>query len=117
MKASWYGKSFHGRRSANGEIFNQYKLTAAHKTLPFNTLVKVTTQNGRSVVVRITDRGPYVRGRGIDLSYAAASQLKIIRSGVAHVKLEILTKPTPVPTRVATPIKTPIQTALAISQW
>lgn len=72
--ASWYGPGFHGRRSANGEIYNQHALTAAHRSLPFGTRVKVTnTRTGRSVVVRINDRGPYAGGRIIDLSAAAAA--------------------------------------------
>ncbi|WP_243454778.1 septal ring lytic transglycosylase RlpA family protein [Meiothermus sp. CFH 77666] len=89
--ASWYGPRFHGRRTANGERFNKFRLTAAHRTLPFNTRVRVTNlHNGRSVVVRINDRGPYIRGRIIDLSYAAARQLGMHRQGVIQVKVEIL---------------------------
>jgi len=89
--ASWYGPRFHGRRTANGERFNKFHLTAAHRTLPFNTRVRVTNlQNGRSVVVRINDRGPYVRGRIIDLSYAAARLLGMRAHGVVLVKVEIL---------------------------
>ena len=89
--ASWYGPRFHGRRTANGERFNKFHLTAAHRTLPFNTRVRVTNlQNGRSVVVRINDRGPYVRGRIIDLSYGAARLLGMQARGVVLVKVEIL---------------------------
>ncbi len=89
--ASWYGPRFHGRRTANGERFNKFHLTAAHRTLPFNTRVRVTNlQNGRSIVVRINDRGPYIRGRIIDLSYAAAQQLGMHRQGVIQVRVEIL---------------------------
>jgi rare lipoprotein A len=89
--ASWYGPGFHGRRSANGEVYNQNALTAAHRTLPFGTQVRVTnTRNGRSVVVRINDRGPFIRGRVIDLSAAAARMLGIVQSGVAPVRLEVL---------------------------
>jgi len=89
--ASWYGPRFHGRRTANGERFNKFLLTAAHRTLPFNTRVRVTNlQNGRSVVVRINDRGPYVRGRIIDLSYGAARLLGMQARGVVLVKVEIL---------------------------
>ncbi|GIW35569.1 septal ring lytic transglycosylase RlpA family protein [Meiothermus sp.] len=89
--ASWYGPRFHGRRTANGERFNKFHLTAAHRTLPFNTRVRVTNlQNGRSIVVRINDRGPYIRGRIIDLSYAAARQLGMHLRGVIQVKVEIL---------------------------
>jgi len=84
--ASWYGPGFHGRRTASGETFNQNALTAAHKTLPFGSRVRVVNQQtGRSVVVRINDRGPFVRGRIIDLSKASAQALGI--SGHAPVKL------------------------------
>ena len=90
-KASWYGPNFHGRRTANGEVFNQNALTAAHPSLKFGTKVKVTNlNNGRSVVVRINDRGPYAGGRVIDLSAAAARSLNMVRSGVARVKVTIL---------------------------
>jgi rare lipoprotein A len=89
--ASWYGPGFHGRRTANGERFNQNALTAAHKTLPFGTKVKVTNlRNGQSVVVRINDRGPFTRGRVIDLSSAAAKVIGIKGSGVGNVALDIL---------------------------
>ena len=89
--ASWYGPGFHGRLTANGERYNQYGITAAHKTLPFGTRVRVTNpNNGRSVIVRINDRGPFIRGREIDLSRGAAQQIGLIASGVANVKLEIL---------------------------
>lgn len=90
-KASWYGPGFHGRRTANGERFNQNDLTAAHRTLPFGTKVKVTNlHNGRSVVVRINDRGPFSRGRVIDLSKAAARIIGVFQSGTAPVVLEVL---------------------------
>ena len=89
--ASWYGPGFHGRLTANGERFNQYELTAAHRTLPFGTTVRVTNvNNGRSVVVRINDRGPFTGGRIIDLSVAAADAIGMIGSGVAPVKVEVL---------------------------
>lgn len=89
--ASWYGPGFNGRRTANGERFNQNAMTAAHKTLPFGTQVRVTNlYNGRSVVVRINDRGPFIRGREIDLSKGSAQQIGLVSSGVANVKLEIL---------------------------
>ena len=89
--ASWYGPGFHGNRSASGERYNQNALTAAHRSLPFGTKVRVTNlNNGRSVVVRINDRGPYVRGRAIDLSAAAARSLGMIQSGVAPVQIEVL---------------------------
>ena len=92
--ASWYGPKFHGRKTASGEIFNMYSMTAAHKTLPLGTYVRVTNlKNGRSVVVKINDRGPYVRGRIIDLSYAAAKKLGMIRDGVVPVEIVVLGKP------------------------
>jgi rare lipoprotein A len=85
-KASWYGPGFHGRRTASGERFNTNDLTAAHKTLPFGTKVKVTnTKTGQSVVVRINDRGPYAHGRVIDLSKASARSIGI--NGLAQVAL------------------------------
>ena len=89
--ASYYGRRFHGRRTANGERFDMNALTAAHKTLPFGSRVRVTnTRNGESVVVRINDRGPFVRGRHIDLSRKAAEQIGIVRSGHGRVELELL---------------------------
>ena len=88
--ASWYGGKFHGRLTANGEVFNTHELTAAHKQLPFNSLVTVTNlANGRSVQVRINDRGPFVDGRIIDLSYAAAVELDMIKTGTAPVQLKV----------------------------
>lgn len=90
-EASWYGPGFHGRSTANGERFNQNAMTAAHRTLPFGTLVRVTnTRNGRSVIVRINDRGPFTRGRIIDLSVAAARAIDMYSSGVASVRVEAL---------------------------
>ncbi|TVQ57397.1 MAG: septal ring lytic transglycosylase RlpA family protein [Spirulina sp. DLM2.Bin59] len=89
--ASWYGPGFHGRRSASGERFNQNAMTAAHRTLPFGTRVRVTNmRTGASVVVRINDRGPFTRGRVIDLSRAAAGAIGMIGSGVAPVKVEVI---------------------------
>jgi rare lipoprotein A len=89
--ASWYGQKFHGRRTASGERFDMNGLTAAHRTLPFGTQVRVTNpRNGRSVVVRINDRGPAARSRVIDLSRGAAETVGIVRSGVAPVTLEVL---------------------------
>lgn len=90
-KASWYGEKFHGRTTASGEAYDMYAFTAAHKTLPFHSIVRVTDpETLKSVVVRITDRGPYSRGRVVDLSYAAASDLGMIRRGVIPVRLEVL---------------------------
>lgn len=89
--ASWYGGAFHGRTTSNGEIYNMHDLTAAHPDLPFGTLVAVTNlRNGRSVTVRINDRGPFVKGRIIDLSLAAARLLELIGPGTAPVRLEIV---------------------------
>lgn len=89
--ASYYADKFHGRTTSNGEVFNMYALTAAHKTLPFNTKVVVTNlANGKNVTVRINDRGPFIAGREIDLSKAAAEKLDMIRSGTAKVKLTIV---------------------------
>ncbi len=89
--ASYYGKRFHGRRTANGERFDMNELTAAHKTLPFGTRVLVTNpRNGKSVTVRINDRGPYAHGRTIDLSRAAAKQVGIVQRGHGKVELALL---------------------------
>ncbi len=89
--AAYYSNRLDGRKTASGQVFDQTKLTAAHPTLPFGTLVKVTnTKNNRSVVVRINDRGPTHAGRVIDLSRAAASKLGMLRSGLAPVKLEVV---------------------------
>ena len=87
--ASWYGHPFHGRRTANGEVYNMYEMTAAHRTLPFNTMVRVhNLENGRDVEVRITDRGPFVEGRIIDLSFASAQAMGM--PSTALVRLELL---------------------------
>ncbi|EKV00978.1 rare lipoprotein A [Leptolyngbya sp. PCC 7375] len=89
--ASWYGPGFHGRMSASGESFNQYAMTAAHRTLPFGTQVRVTNlNNGQQVVVRINDRGPFSRGRIIDLSAGAASAIGLQAAGVGPVQVEVL---------------------------
>lgn len=89
--ASWYGKEFHGRRTANGEKFDKNELTAAHRTLQMPSLVRVTNlENGRSVVVRINDRGPFARGRVIDVSQKAASLLGFVNKGTARVRLDLL---------------------------
>jgi rare lipoprotein A len=92
-KASYYADKFNGRKTANGEIFNNNDLTAAHKTLPFGTRVKVTNvNNGKSVKVRINDRGPFVAGRSIDLSKKAAQQIGMVNKGVGDVKLRYKVK-------------------------
>jgi len=94
--ASWYGPEFHGKLTSNKEVYNMHALTAAHPTLPFGTYVKVTNlDNGRSVVVRINDRGPFVKGRIIDLSYAAATKLGMSGAGVVPVVIEVLKKYSP----------------------
>jgi rare lipoprotein A len=90
--ASWYGVPFNGRRASNGEIYDMYKLTAAHRTLPFETMVRVTNlNNGKATTVRITDRGPFVENRIIDLSLAAAREIESIGPGVVPVRVEVLT--------------------------
>jgi rare lipoprotein A len=90
--ASWYGVPFNGRRASNGEIYDMYKLTAAHRTLPFETMVRVTNlNNGKSTTVRITDRGPFVDNRVIDLSLAAAREIESVGPGVVPVRIEVLT--------------------------
>jgi rare lipoprotein A len=89
--ASWYGNPFHGRHAANGEIYDMYKLTAAHRTLPFETMVRVTNlNNGKTTTVRITDRGPFVDNRIIDLSLAAAREIESVGPGVVPIQLEVL---------------------------
>lgn len=94
--ASWYGREFHGKKTSNGEIYDMYANTAAHKTLPLGTFVRVhNLENSRSAVVRINDRGPFVRGRIIDLSYAAADAIGIVDSGTARVEVVALGKPAP----------------------
>jgi len=94
--ASWYGHPFHGRPTASGEIYDMHDVTAAHRTLPFGTRVRVhDLDNGRDVEVRINDRGPFVEGRIIDLSNGAAKSMQMIGPGTAHVSLEILGLPSP----------------------
>lgn len=89
--ASWYGPDFHGRPTSSREIFDQNDLTAAHPSLPFGTMVLVTNlENGRQVTVRINDRGPFIKGRIIDLSYAAARMLDMVGPGTARVRLEVI---------------------------
>ena len=92
-RGSWYGKKFQGKLTANGEHYNMYDFTAAHRTFPFNSMVKVTNiKNGRSVIVRVNDRGPYHGGRIIDLSYLAAKKLGYLKKGVAKLKIQLLYK-------------------------
>jgi rare lipoprotein A len=94
--ASWYGRDFHGRKTSSGEIYNMHAMTAAHKTLPLGTYVRVQNlENSRTVDVRINDRGPFVRDRVIDLSYAAASRIGMVGPGTAIVRVEALGAPDP----------------------
>ena len=97
-KASYYSNGLHGRRMSNGERYDRNAFTCAHRTLPFGTRLKITNpRNGKSVIVRVTDRGPFVRGRVVDLSYAAARELGTLASGVAYVKVELVRKETEIP--------------------
>jgi len=89
--ASWYGFDFHGKYTSDGEVYNMFDYTAAHKTLPMNTIVKVTNlENGKSVIVRINDRGPFVKNRIIDLSYIAAKKIGLDKMGTAKVKITVI---------------------------
>lgn len=97
--ASWYGIPFNGRPAADGEIYNMERLVAAHRLMPFNTWLRVTNlSNGKTVDVRVIDRGPFVEGRIIDLSKAAARQIDLIGPGTARVRLQVISAPTDVPT-------------------
>ena len=92
--ASWYGSKFHGKQTANQEVYDMHAMTAAHKSLPFQTMVKVLNlENHREITVRINDRGPFIKGRIIDLSYAAAKKLQLIKKGVARVRIEVISTP------------------------
>jgi rare lipoprotein A len=94
--ASWYGAPFHGRQSSSGEIFDMNRFVAAHRTLPFGSIVRVTNvNNGKHTDVRIIDRGPFVEGRVIDLSLAAANAIDMVGTGVAPVRLELISSPSP----------------------
>jgi rare lipoprotein A len=105
--ASWYGHPYHGRRAANGEIYDMEKLTAAHRTLPFGTWVRVKNlENNQTVDVRIIDRGPFAKGRILDLSHAAAVSIAMIGPGTAKVKITVIAKPSVVETTAA-PAPTP----------
>ena len=104
--ASWYGKAHHGQPTASGETYDMHALTAAHRSLPMGTRVLVTNvQNGRSVEVRINDRGPFVRGRILDLSYAAALELGSLSDGAFRVKLRVLEEPAGARARSSPPAK------------
>ncbi len=120
--ASWYGPDFQGKRTSSGETYDMYKMTAAHKTLPLPTYVKVTNlENGRSVVVKVNDRGPFKKGRIIDLSYVAAAKLGIVDNGTATVEIHVLDTGVPtaaadtaesdvVTTGIAAPAPLPVET-------
>lgn len=91
MQVSWYGPGFHGRQTANGETFNKYALTAAHKKLPFDTILELTNpRNNKTIKVRVNDRGPYIAGRNLDISYASALKLDIVEQGVAKLMVRVL---------------------------
>jgi rare lipoprotein A len=97
--ASWYGAPYHNRRSSNGELYNMHAMTAAHRTLPLGSIVRVTNvKTGQSELVKITDRGPFVDGRILDVSYAAAKRLDIWQPGVARVKVEVMQTPSSIAT-------------------
>ena len=97
--ASWYGPPYHNRRASNGEVYNMHAMTAAHRTLPLGSIVRVTNvKTGSSAVVRITDRGPFIEGRIIDLSLAAAKATDVWKAGIAQVRLDVLKTPTPLAT-------------------
>jgi rare lipoprotein A len=107
--ASWYGRDFHGRKTSNGEYYDMYGMTAAHKTLPLGTFVRVVNlENNRSVDVRVNDRGPFVRDRIIDLSYTAAKQIGIVGPGTARVKVVALGAPKPAAAGAGAPAYVPI---------
>ena len=107
--ASWYGNKFHGRRTSSGETYDMYAMTAAHKSLPLPTYARVTNlQNGRSVVVKVNDRGPFLHNRIIDLSYAAAEKLDIVNKGTGFVEVRALDPGKPEPARTV-PVTTPVK--------
>jgi rare lipoprotein A len=98
-RASWYGPPYHNRRGSNGEIYNMHAMTAAHRTLPLGSIVRVTNlKTGHSALVRITDRGPFIEGRILDLSLAAAKKLDVYLPGIAEVKVEVMETPAPLGT-------------------
>jgi len=115
--ASWYGLKFHGHLTSNGEVYDMYEMTAAHKSLPLPTYARVTNlDNGRSVIVRINDRGPFHEGRIIDLSYAAAYQLDILRNGTGRVEVEAIVVEPPWSENIAASKPSPSQTQEIRSQ-
>jgi rare lipoprotein A len=98
-RASWYGPPYHNRRGSNGEVYNMNAMTAAHRTLPLGSIVRVTNlKTGHTALVRITDRGPFIPGRVLDLSLAAARKLDVYRPGIAEVKVEVMQTPAPLET-------------------
>jgi rare lipoprotein A len=112
--ASWYGYPYHGRRAANGEVYDMEEFTAAHKTLPFETWVRVENlTNGKTVEVRITDRGPFIEGRIIDLSRAAARAIDLIGPGIARVKVVVIRPPSRPPVAASAPIPSSSPTPVA----
>jgi rare lipoprotein A len=95
-RASWYGPPYHNRRGSNGEVYNMHAMTAAHRTLPLGAIVRVTNlKTGHSALVRITDRGPFIPGRVVDLSLAAARKVDVYQPGIAEVKVEVMQTPVP----------------------
>jgi len=89
--SSFYAEDFHGKLTANGEVYDMYGLTAAHKTLPLNTIIRVTNLvNNKSLILRVNDRGPYVKGRILDCSYGAAKKLEFVNDGTVEVKIEVI---------------------------
>lgn len=113
--ASWYGSDFHGKPTASGEIYNMYDLTAAHKTLPLGTQVMVTNlENNRSVKVIINDRGPFVKNRIIDLSYAAAKEIGMVGPGIAKVMIEVLRTPSK---KITAPLTPPALYTLQVASF
>jgi len=115
--ASWYGEPYHGRRTASGEVYDMYGVSAAHRTLPFGTLVRVTRRDDdRSVDVVVNDRGPFVKGRIIDLSYGAARRIGLDLDGVAPVEVTVLEPGTRAPTATPTPLSTPVPEPTPVSE-
>lgn len=108
--ASWYGSKFHGRPTSSGEPFDMYKVSAAHKTLPLPSWVEVTNlDNGKTLVVRVNDRGPFKEGRIIDLSYAAAIKLGVLDTGTAPVEVRTIALDEPAPDQIVSPLSLPVE--------
>jgi rare lipoprotein A len=116
--ASWYAKKFHGHKTASGEVYDMFAMTAAHKSLPLPSYVRVTrTDNGKSCIVRVNDRGPFHRGRIIDLSYAAAARLDMIRIGEAPVEIEVISAGEARPAQTVVAAATPAAVVTAAPDW